>query len=257
MLPRVSTPAAHTRIVLVRPEHAGNVGAVARVMRNFGLSDLVLVAPRLDRPEEAFRWARGAEDLVESATIREGLGPAVADCAFAWATTRRRGRLRGRPLLPREAARQTELRERGGERIAWVFGPESRGLSTADISLCSARVTIPTRPEQPSLNLAQAVAVCCYECALARSDTAEPAPARTAPQGERDALYGQLEASLLAIGFLHPKTARARMAVLRDLLERSAPTPREVAMLRGLARQVSWAAGAGPRRPSEPDSPSE
>ena len=233
-------PLDRVRIVLVRPEEAGNVGAAARVLKNFGLSDLVLVAPRLTRPEEAVKWARGAEDVLEGAQIVDDLETAIASCAVAWAVTRRGGRLRRRFASLREAATRTAALA-VAQPVAWVFGPESRGLSTAETERCSARVTIPTSPRQPSLNLAQAVALCSYEIALDARETPAPAARRLATTGEREALYHHLEAALLQVGFLHPQTRRARMATLQAILERADLSPHDVRFLRGIARQVEWA----------------
>jgi tRNA/rRNA methyltransferase len=214
------------RVVLVQPEEAGNVGAAARVLKNFGLTHLVLVSPRLARPEETYKWAHGAEEVVEGADIVSNLGEAVGPCARAWATTR--------PL--------------SGQPSAWIFGPESRGLNSEEIALCSDRVSIPTSPDQPSLNLAQAVAVCCYETFLAGKPESSSVPAREAPLEDRAALYSHLEEALLGIGFLLPHTAATRMTALRRMVERARPTPSEVRLLRGMARQVQWAGAKAAER---------
>ena len=126
------------RIVLVRPEEAGNVGAAARVLKNFGLKHLVLVQPHLARPKEAYKWAHGSEDVLEGADMVESLEDALAPCVRAWATTRRRGKHRGGFLTPREAAEgMIELGD-SGQNVAWVFGPESSG--TMAVKLEPARV---------------------------------------------------------------------------------------------------------------------
>lgn len=240
------------RLVLVRPEEAGNIGAAARVAKNFGLSRLVLVAPGAPRPQDAMKWAHGAEDVLEGADHCADLAEALRGCARTFALTRRRGRLRGQFLSPGDAARESAAQARAGQPVAWVFGPESRGLTTAETSQCSARVTIPTSPRQPSLNLAQAVAICAYEIGMAALAEAPAAPRREAAWEEREALYRHLEASLLAIRFLHPHTARARMAALRALLERAGLTSREAKLVRGMARQMEWAAREGARTEKEP-----
>jgi len=224
------------RVVLVRPEEPENVGAAARVMRNFGFDDLVLVEPRLSRPERAYVVAHRAEDIVLSATYVSTLEDAVADCVRAFATSRRSGKRRGKSLVLRDAV--TASTQAPGT-VAWVFGPESNGLSAAEIEQCSDRVLIPTAPEHPSLNLAQAVAVVAYELFVGRMRLSEKRPAREAPLREREALYAHLEDALLAIGFLSHDTARARMSELRQLLERSRPSPEEVRFLRGIARRMA------------------
>jgi tRNA/rRNA methyltransferase len=232
----------HVRVVLVRPEEAGNVGAAARVLKNFGLHHLVLVSPRLDRPEAAYRWAHGAEEVVEGADIVDRLPEAVAPCRRAWATSRRRGRHRGRMTLPHQAAGEVWDLARSGQEVAWVFGPESRGLTTEEMGQCSDRVRIPASPRQPSLNLAQAVAICAYETFLAATPAAEaPSAGAEASLAERNALHEHLREALLAVDFLLPHSETSRMAALRSILDRAHPTPEEVRLLRGLARRVLWA----------------
>ena len=110
-----------------------------------------------------------------------------------------RGKARGEFVDVREAAAESVRRGAAGAGSAWVFGPESRGLSTDEIGLCTHRVTLPTLAAQPSLNLAQAVAVCAYETARATETDAPRALPRTAPWEERDHLYRQWETGLLAI----------------------------------------------------------
>jgi len=229
------------RVVLVRTEEAGNVGAAARVLKNFGLRHLVLVAPRSARPSEAMKWAHGAEDVLEGAEIVDTLPEALAGCARAWAATRRRGKQRTGGDTPRSVAERMVALAGSGEETAWVFGPESTGLRTEEVAQCSDRVTIPTAPAQPSLNLAQAVAVCAYETHLAGRPLGEARAPRPAPIEDRAALYEHLETALLSIGFLLPHTASSRMLRLKAVLERAGLTAREVRLLRGLARQIGWA----------------
>lgn len=238
------------RIVLVRPEEAGNVGAAARVLKNFGLRHLVLVQPRLARPEEAHKWAHGSEDVLEGADVVDTLEEALASCVCAWATTRRRGKHRGGFRTPREVVEgMVELGD-SGQGVAWVFGPESSGLSSGELSLCSERVQIPTSPAQPSLNLAQAVAICCYESFLAGRDPGRSKASRLATVEERTGLYEHLESALREVGFLLPHTARTRMSALRQFIERARPSPSEIRLLRGMARRIQRAGKeAGRKKP--------
>lgn len=230
------------RIVLVRPEEAGNVGAAARVAKNFGLSHLVLVAPRLNRPEAAYRWARGAEEVVEGAEMTDTLGEAVSSCSRAFAVTRRQGKFRGRAMKPDQAATDMWSLARSGQPTALVFGPESRGLNNDDVAECSDRILIPTSPQQPSLNLAQAVAVCTYEIFRASiTDHQDLSLHQEALLEERHGLYAHLEKALLDVGFLFPHTSRSRMSVIKDVLERARLKPSEARLFRGIARQVERA----------------
>jgi TrmH family RNA methyltransferase len=239
------------RVILVRPEEPGNVGGAARALKNFGVGRLVLVAPRVADPRRSLTRAHGAEDVIEGAEVVPDLETALAPCRRAWGTTRRRGKRRGIERAPRDAGRETAALAAQGTEVAWVFGPESTGLTSRELALCSDRVVIPTSPRQPSLNLSHAVAVCLYETFLAHLENSPPAPRPLATLAERHALYAQLEGALRAIGYLHPSTGEVKMAALRGLLERSGLSPKEARFLRGVARQMAWAgkgAGTGGRR---------
>lgn len=237
------------RVVLVRPHFAGNLGSVARAMRNFGLSDLVLVAPytRTDNPE-ARRLATHGEGILDTARVVPDLGDALADCVFTLATSAltagvvRRGMI-GTPaeLMPRviEAAE--------GGPVALVFGPEPHGLSNEEVGRCHGMVHIPVDPEYPALNLAQAVVVCCYELRKAWSarvatERGNPTPPGVASHGELERMYAHLRDGLESIGFLFGSRQDTLMHAVRQLIGRAAPTPQEVRMLHGLARQLLWIA---------------
>ena len=137
---------------------------------------------------------------------------------------------------------------------ALIFGPEDRGLNNAEMLHAQRFIKIATRPPYESLNLAQAVAICCHELSRVRSQTgnsagvgpavsAEPAPEATATLDELDGYYHHLESILLKIGYLYPHTAPSRMQKFRQLGHRAALTPQDVAMLRGILRQIDWATG--------------
>jgi TrmH family RNA methyltransferase len=158
----------NTRIVLSRPEGSANIGSVCRAMKNMGLGNLVIVRERED-PErenidvrEVRRMALHAFDVFEEATFVGSLEDAVAETQLAIAVTRRHGAKRNKKSIPiGEVA--TLVRERPGPDIAFVFGNEAHGLSNDEVELCSAKLSIPTAPEFPSLNLAQAVQIVTYE----------------------------------------------------------------------------------------------
>ncbi len=126
---------------------------------------------------------------------------------------------------------------------ALVFGPESSGLTTGELSLCHARVRIPVDPAQPSLNLAQAVLILAYEIRLSHEGEPPPRATARAEAGELEAALRDLEEGLVGIGYLNRDHPGAILAELRLLLARAGPTPREASLLRGLARQIRWAAG--------------
>ena len=228
------------RFVLVRPRIPENVGAAARVLRNFGHADWVLVDPeRLDLAA-ARRLAVGAEDLLDGVRVAPTLDDAVSDCAWVVGTDSRR--VRGRaPIEPEAlAASAAEGAERG--RTALVFGGERDGLRAGELSRCDALSRIPSRAPQPSLNLAQAVAV--YAFALrpgAREAPRSPAaPAVTADDAEMLRVESSLREALAAGGFLRGPERHA----VRDLsrtLRRARLTRKEsrlwIAALRRVARK--------------------
>jgi len=242
----------HIRIVLVEPAGALNVGSAARIMANMGLSQLVLVNPHCDPlGEEARRMAVHAGDILERAIAVSTIPEALTDCTRAIATTARDRALNTEMELP-EVALPWLLPAESATAVtpaALIFGPEDRGLSNAELNYAQRFVRIPSDPAYDSLNLAQAIAVCCYE--LARAAEPRQAPAAPSPSasslGEMAALeqlegfYQDLQSILLKIGYLYPHTAASRMEKFRRLFLRAAPTPQELAMLRGILRQADWA----------------
>jgi TrmH family RNA methyltransferase len=230
-------------IVLVRPSRAANVAAAARALKNMGLRSLVLVSPPpgLDRAE-ARALAYGAWDILDGARTAADLRQAVSGCTLVAATTAREDP-RSRTLTPRELAAEAPRAAAGG-RMAVVFGPEATGLTNDELSLCQMRVRVPADEAQPSLNLAQAVLLVAYELRLAALPARETqASAARAPYGEVEQAVDDLRGALLAIGYLNPARPEAILSELRALLLRAAVTPRELALLRGIARQVRWAGG--------------
>ena len=231
---------ARVDVVLVRPARAANVAAAARALKNMGLASLALVdpPPGLDRGE-ARNLAYGAWDVLDGARVLPDLRTAVGGCTLVAATS---GRADG-AATPREFAERAGSLA-GGGRLAVVFGPESSGLTNDELALCRVRVRIPTDDAHPSLNLAQAVLVLAYELRLAALGTA--AAADTAPRataGELEAALDELQGALLSVEYLNPAAPEKVMAELRALLLRAEATPREVTLLRGIARQVRWAGG--------------
>jgi len=250
------TALATIRIVLVEPAGPLNVGAVARVMKNMGLSRLVLVAPKCDPVgAEARQMAVHAGDVLESAEIVGDLPEALQGCQWAIATTGRPRTLAHtlespKTLLPwlLEVAHQGNA--------ALIFGPEDRGLNNTELNYAQRFLSIPANPAYPSLNLAQAVAVCCYELfqeAEGRGkrsqrpelmpDSKFQVPNFSTPDtlDSLEAYYQHLEALLLKIGYLYPHTADSRMKKFRRLFNRAMPSQEEVALLRGILSQIEWA----------------
>jgi len=226
-------------VVLVRPRDPNNIGAAARAMKNFGLSDLIIVSPHPPVWQEA-RSAVGAEDVLAEARVVATIAEAVADCTLVIGTAARTRSGKNRPLLtPAELRRELAA---GRERVALVFGPEKTGLTNSDLSFCHRTLSIPTRPACPSMNLGQAVAICCYE--LTREDGAEGQPETVASDkasvGHLEGLLSQTVEVLSIASFLGAHNQKAMTEELRRSLLRWGLTPREVTILRGALRQIAW-----------------
>lgn len=232
----------NTAIVLVEPQSPGNVGMVCRAMKNMGLRELRLVNPcRIDHPD-AVMFAVSARDILEQARIYPTLTEAIADCPISVAATRRHGKYRQEIRTPGEIV--AGLLEQGGtNRSAFVFGREDSGLTTDEVALCRWRSTIPTGDPYGSLNLAQAVLIFCYELRKGIAANASPSNERElAGTSLTEPLYGQMEQSLLRIGFLNPQNPAHLMRSLRRIFARAELDEREVAILRGVLSQIDWAA---------------
>jgi TrmH family RNA methyltransferase len=225
--------------ILVRPQHAGNLGSVARVLKNFGQKELRLVAPAARWNEEARRMAVGADVLVEKARRFGSLSAAVADLQWVAATASLRNRPGLENLTARDAIKRA-VRKVRSNRIGFVFGPEDSGLTDLEISLCHELIHIPTVPASPTLNLAQAVALIAYEWFIASKLAAKSRI--LAPVESLEGLFRHLEKALLAIGFLHENNLEHMMKVLRRVFLRSQLSEREVTVMRGVCRQILWAA---------------
>jgi len=253
--------------VLVEPLGARNVGSVARLCANFAVDQLRLVAPRCDPfGAEARQMAVHGVSHLERAVIFPDLAAALADCRRVVAAT---GRLEGPPLplRPPEEALAWLLAaeapagagvgpEAGG--AALVFGREDRGLSNTELLAAGCLLHIPAAATYPSLNLSHAVAVALQHLWTLRQSPGRAdgqvrippvtgAPEPLAPRGAIEAALTDAEALLLEVGFLHPHTARARMAKVRALLQRAQLTDNDVALLRGMVCQLRWASRRGVR----------
>lgn len=230
-------------VVLVRPARAANVAAACRALKNMGLGSLSLVGvpAGLDQPE-ARALAYGAWDVLDAAAARATLREAVAGAVAVAGTS---GRAHPQAWTPRRLAREAGALA-GSGRLALVFGPEASGLTDEELAQCHVRVHIPTDPAHPSLNLAQAVLVVAYELRMAALEegAAAGAPAEErATVGEVESGLDDLRQALLGIGYLSRDNPEPILSEWRALFARAGMTPREATLLRGLARQVLWAAG--------------
>jgi len=223
------------RIVLVGTTHPGNIGAVARAMKNMGFSELLLVSPRYFPHEEATARASGAEDVLERARVVDSLDEALRGCHFAAGASARSRAIEWQTMDARECSAELVKQASAGD-VAVVMGPEKSGLSNEQLDRCQVLLSIPADPEFSSLNLAMAVQVICYELRLATLS----APVVEAPEippataDEMEHFYRHLEAVLTESGFLDPDNPRTLMRRLRRLFIKSSPDRNEVNILRGI-----------------------
>jgi tRNA/rRNA methyltransferase len=235
-------------VILIEPQLAENIGAAARAMANFGLSDLRLAAPRDGWPQSrAWASASGADWVLDGARVFDNAQAAIADLRFVMATTARPREVELPVMTPREAAQVLRAGVAQGWRVGLVFGGERAGLTTDDVSLCHAIVTAPVDPRFRSLNLAQAVAILAYEWRASEGGpvsalfTGAGAPA---DQAAMAGLFAHLERELDAAGFFHPPEKRASMVRnLRSPLLRARFTAQEARTFRGVVSALSKGRG--------------
>lgn len=256
----------HVVVVLDHPKDVVNIAGVLRVMMNFGLARL-----RLVRPDDfdAYRIegiAHRSGPLIEAATFHDTLADALADATYVVGTSAR-ARTAGRTYVrPREAAAEIARRagapEAGGDHpgaaggdaregagdaaeptVALLFGREDRGLTNEALDLCHAVAIIPTAPEYPSLNLAQACLVLAYEIFLASAGEPEPLPrgrrsTRPPTQEELEETFAAIASGLGRIEFYKARRPEAVIRTLRTLITRAAPDMREARLLAAIGYEI-------------------
>ena len=242
-------------IILSHPQLGENIGAAARAMKNFGLTDLRLVRPRDGWPnEKAVHMAAGAADLLDGVRVYDDAASALGDLQLVFAATARERGVAKPVVTPPEAARQLRDAMARGARCGILFGGERSGLDNDEVSLATSVVTIPTA-KFSSLNLAQSVMLLCYEWFCAADQT--PASridhgplAKKASRKEMFELFEHLEGELLTSGFLYPPSKETPMIRhMRALLNRADLTNQEVQTIRGMI--VALAKGKFRRPPPE------
>ncbi len=228
------------RIVLVGTTHPGNIGAVARAMKNMGLNDLALVNPRYFPHEDAMARASGATDVLDAASVVSTLSEALTDCVYVAGTSARSRAITWPSMGPRDCAERMMLEGKKGK-VAAVFGPEKTGLHNDDLDLCHTLLTIPTNPDFSSLNLAMAVQVLTYELRVASALDSGPGFESETPPATGDEMehfYDHLERVMIDLEFLNPSNPRLLMRRLRRMFIRARPDKNEVNILRGLLAAI-------------------
>ena len=227
-------------IVLVEPNHPGNIGATARAMKTMGLSSLILVRPtRFPDPQADWR-AAGAIDVLDNAIVVDDIGAAIGSCGLVVGTSARTRRVPWPLIDPKTLARNLADGVAGGKPVAILFGRESSGLTNAELAKCQLHLQIPASPNYPTLNLAMAVQIVTYELYLgANSSADEPgwdrAPATAA---EVEGFIAHLQQTLEEIGFYDPGAPRQAMTRLTRMFGRIQMDETEGAMLRGVLTHI-------------------
>lgn len=236
---------ASLRIVLVEPQEAGNVGAVARAMKNFGLSELWIVGEHPDLLPVAFWWGSGADDLLEQARFAPTLLDAVGEAHVTVATTSMRGRTSPVTFTPKTLAAHYASMA-AGQVLALVFGREKSGLTREELVLCHHTAAIPTNADFPTMNLAQSLCVFAYELSQL-----EPAPAERvrATAADIERLHQRARELLTEVGFLHEHKPDRIYDDLRAIIARADLDEREVAIALGIIRQIEWKVRHSSREP--------
>jgi tRNA/rRNA methyltransferase len=227
------------RVVLVAPQHSGNIGGVARAMKNMALSRLVLVNPVDHLAMDARMMAMHAFDILQQAQVIGTLSQAVADAGYVVGTTRRLGKSRQAQQTSRSIA-PLILELAASNPVSLVFGREDSGLTNDELAHCHELISIPAHPTFGSLNLAQAVLLVCYELYVVT--TTQPVstlpPLATAAELER--LYTRMREVLRRTGFLHGSNPDRMLGYFRRFFARHGLQSRDVKIFLGVFRQIEW-----------------
>ena len=228
------------RIVLVNTSHPGNIGAVARAMKNMALSELCLVDPQRYPSAEATARASGADDLLASARCCNTLEEAIADAVLVIGASARSRSLPLPMLDPRACARLVDEQPES-QAVAILFGRERSGLSNEELDRCHYLVQIPSNPAYPSLNIAAAVQIIAYELRLlaGRRSNIGDTGIDYATTEQMEQFYDHLEQTLLKLEFLEPANPRELMRRLRRLFGRTRPDQNEINILRGILTAIN------------------
>lgn len=231
--------------ILVKPVYLGNIGSVARVMKNFGFAHLRFVEPPKGyKDSEARRMSVGAFDLLKNSEVFESLSDALQDISFAIGTTS--GQQRDMVPVPFTAIAGEAVctAGNGANKVAIVFGDERNGLTREELLRCHQVSTIPTDAGFPALNMAQAVAICAYELSAKSGTSADSSGAAAAPASlptgqQNDQLFEQLGTLLDAVEFSRTFNRDKVLLELRGFYQRAQPTSREYDLLRGALIKIN------------------
>ena len=229
-------------IVLHQPQDLVNIAAAVRAMANMGLTQLTLVDPAEFDARRITGIAHRTEPIVEAARLADTLEEALADATYVVGTSARPRTAQRNYRRPRELAPRILRRAESGS-VAIVFGREDRGLSNEALDLCHEVMVIPTAPEYPSLNLAQAVLLISYELFLAGTGTTDPLPTGRRSLGpattaELEEMFVALEAGLDRAEFFKARKAESVMRIVRTVFGRTGLDAHEARLIASIGYQV-------------------
>lgn len=253
---KTQNPLQNARVVLIHTSHPGNIGSVARAMKNMGLSDLYLVAPKLFPHERAGWRAASAGDVLENATIVDTFEEAIADCGLVVGTSAR-GRRIPWPLVNPRVCAEKIYPELDKHPVALVFGREDRGLTNDELQRCNLHVNIPASEDYTSLNLGMAVQVITYELRMTHlSGSLSDNPmqdwdTKFAKMDDIERFFVHLEETLIEMKFLKPEAPKQLMTRLRRLFSRTRMDDLEVKMLRGVLTSAQQWVSRGSKKDLE------
>ena len=231
----------NTAIILVGPRYPENIGASARIAYNFGIGQLIVVTDDVPDQERMLKMAtHKAAHLIKNMAIHSDTATAVAPFQFVVGTTARYGRNRLPQRTPRQVmAEVAPLVQKN--RVAFMFGPENTGLTNQELDFCQFNSTIPTA-DFASLNLAQAVAIHCYELAMASYEPpTSPVPdSDFANTQQLEGMYEHIEKALSTVTFLGEQNTTYWMRNIRQFLGKVRIRKKEASMIRGVCRKFLW-----------------
>ncbi len=235
------------RIVLIATSHPGNIGAAARAMKTMGLERLVLVLPKSYPHANATARASGADDVLANAQVCTSLAQALQGCHYVFGLSARERTIPWPQMSPRQCADYAA--EQGEAELALVFGREHSGLTNEELEACHYHVSIDANPDYPSLNLAAAVQIMCYELRLASVQTLIKAGSLPAPVDELERFFEHLEQVMIDVEFLDPEQPGHIMRRLRRLYIKAQPDKQDINILRGVFSAAQRALGVQKNRP--------
>jgi tRNA/rRNA methyltransferase len=240
---KTSMTSFNPALILIRPQMGENIGAAARVCKNFGFADLRIVAPRDGWPNpKAESMAAGGADVLKNTRLFKSTSEAIENIQFLYATTARPRDMEKRCISAHDLV--ADLKDSNAKKIGILFGPERSGLENEDIALADSILSVPVNEAYPSLNLAQIVALMAYECSKLDGRSAPAGPAHrddhNADKAEIQGLFDQLEGALDNRNFWKVANKKEKMWLnIRSLFAKAELTKQEVRTLRGMVRSLS------------------